>query len=356
MSAGAPVSIIDLEIQVERLINSIGSHSEKVTQGSQDAFANKFFIEDRQEIRLVLVAWAVNRVPLCIRLQQACRLGFKLASIGAVELAWSAICEYFEGEVEEQVRTVFGLPDKNRGTPTNSASSHKNGDLARYALLGENLENKGTASPRLLSTSRRSTDLQLVAAVYRMLQLRTLVTFHRVSKNDPHLHMAHSVREVTARLEECQHYLRAFVQLPCQDRESHYWIPLNCSTMIYSICGFLRTKHHGSMCRPCLAWALSCLDASVPLLSPQYLRWKSTLALRIIRISESERAFDDAGRVCERMLGEVRKLELYESMEPPVPDEIKNILAHTEFFFTALRLKYKCWSEELPVSSECSPI
>ncbi|CBZ51307.1 hypothetical protein NCLIV_043730 [Neospora caninum Liverpool] len=323
MLVETPVSIIDLETQVDRLISAIRGHSGKVAQGAHSAFANKAY---------------------------ACRLGFELAAAGATELVWSAICEYFHDEVNEQVHTVFGARDKSRGVTASSATASKNGCLPAPAARGESGEDGVLSAPRT-STSRKSTDMQLVTAVCLMVQLRTVVTFHRASKNDPHLYTAQSIREAADRLQECQHYLRAFVQLPCQDRESYYWIPLQCSIMVYRICRYLRTEHHGSLCRPCLAWVLSCLDASVPLLSPQYLRWKSSLALQIIRVSETEMAFDDASRVCTRMLGEVQKLELYERMEPPVPEEIRNILAHTRFLFTALSLKYQCWSEELPVST-----
>ncbi|PFH31541.1 hypothetical protein BESB_025070 [Besnoitia besnoiti] len=354
MLAGVTVPVVDLKSQVDGIIRTVRGHREKVAQDTPNSFASKLYIEDWREIRRAFAAAAEGRVPLSARLAEACRLGFQLASLGATELTWSAVCESFEDEWSGRIRAFVTQHEaSNRRLFTSAAATTNHGDLTPSPATREGISGKDftDASPRLCHPTWKDGDAPLIAALYRMLQLRTVVSVQRVLQSDPGLRKTQSVQELLERLDECRSYLHAFLQLSHEDRESQYWIPLSCSTMIYTICRYLRVEQHASICRPYLAWALSCLGSSALLLAPQYLAWKSSLALQTLRVSEAERAFNDAIRVCARMLGEVTRLELYESMEPPVPPEIHSILAHTRFLFAALSLKYKCWAQELSVST-----
>ncbi|PHJ26007.1 hypothetical protein CSUI_000141 [Cystoisospora suis] len=273
-----------------------------------------------------------------------------LASLGAVELARSAVCETFSDIVSQQLRTQFSLRGNGHEEPSySSAQISPLGPESGSGGLQDDLQTSGPTARQAAPSGQP--DGELVVAVYRMIQLRIAVSVQRINALDPHLHRSYSVQEITARLEECRGYLCAFNQLSCKERETYYWIPLSCSTIVYTMSRYLRARNIGTVASPFLAWTLACLDGCVPLLSPQYLGWKTTMALQLIRSSEVMRAFDDALQVCQKMLTEVSVLEAYEGMEPPIPHEIQNLLGHAKLLFAALSLKYRCWNQDLSVST-----
>ncbi|XP_035258138.1 cilia- and flagella-associated protein 54 isoform X1 [Anguilla anguilla] len=113
-----------------------------------------------------------------------------------------------------------------------------------------------------------------------------------------------------SRVQRLQHIL-SFLRIMMQallPHESLCWILYNGSLQIYNICRFLMSLNLCSQALEYLVWACVCLETSVPLMSPSFLAWRTTLYCAACQCYYSCQAGVQAEVFARRALGKVSEL------------------------------------------------
>ncbi|KAK7149598.1 hypothetical protein R3I94_009044 [Phoxinus phoxinus] len=108
-------------------------------------------------------------------------------------------------------------------------------------------------------------------------------------------------------------FVRILMQAVLPD-ESLCWILYNGSLHMYNICRFLMSAGHASQVLEYLLWACTCLETSVPLLTANFLPWRSTLCCAVCECYFHDCASVQAEVFARRALGKISELAKLEEI------------------------------------------
>ncbi|XP_062373452.1 cilia- and flagella-associated protein 54 [Sardina pilchardus] len=102
-------------------------------------------------------------------------------------------------------------------------------------------------------------------------------------------------------------FLRIMMQavLP---QENLCWLVYNASLYVYDICRYLMSVSRSSQALEFLLWTCVCLETSIPLLSPRFLAWRTTLYCAVCQCYYEGQAGVHAEVFARRALGKVSEL------------------------------------------------
>ena len=154
---------------------------------------------------------------------------------------------------------------------------------------------------------------------------------------DPCVHDAASTATVGALLKRLVAAMRS-----CTADPNLYWLVFNGTVRIYEVCrALMRPERAGGAIEP-LAWCALCLEGSVPLLQPRFLKWRVQVAVALCHCYEAtgqrEPAQAAAAHALEQLAAQ-RALDRHN----PVPPKKKLVARYeaAERKLRALKLKYE---------------
>ncbi|XP_038611995.1 cilia- and flagella-associated protein 54 [Tachyglossus aculeatus] len=160
-----------------------------------------------------------------------------------------------------------------------------------------------------------------VSMTFQALQGRSICSFHMVCANDINLQNEESVRQSLNILSSLR--LTMQVALP---QEHLCWIVYNGTIHIYTICRKLMSIGQSKKALEYLLWSSICMESSIPLLSVNYLTWRTVLYTAVCQCyfdcQEGLQGEVFARRALSK-IDELRTLEMMSSSPPQA--ESKNI-------------------------------
>ena len=127
---------------------------------------------------------------------------------------------------------------------------------------------------------------------------------------------------------------------PKATQEALYWLTFNGTLQIFEICEAMISLGFASKVVEYLSWNILCLEAAVTLCTVKYLPWRVRQYCLVAKCYDEINDVEAAAGTVDRAIKSINFLLELESLDPPVPPDVLNVLDTCTQRMKILKFKY----------------